>query len=110
MLSVPIPLVFPNFSDLMLPHQLRQGLVWSIAVIAFMVLPVFALFDECRDGTVGFTCHRDHMYRDRQGILVPLASKTCQCIDEVRLPGFLEWSSFDPVFLVFAVFRSAEGD
>lgn len=61
MLTVLTPPVFSYYSDLVLRQQPGQGLVGSDAVIEVTVLTVFRFLCDCRDGTVGFTCHDEHM-------------------------------------------------
>lgn len=108
MLTVPSPLVFSYYCDLVLWHQPGQGLVWSIAVFEFTVLTVFPFLGTCRDGTVRLTYHINRMFVNEQGVLVPPVPKVCECLDEVGFSWLLEGSSFDPARSVVTIPRSSE--
>lgn len=99
-------LVFFRFG---LRQQPGKGLVWSISVISFSVLTVFQFgLGACRDGRFGFTCHNDRMCSNGKGVLVPLAIKVRDRVDEIWFCWFFEGSLFDPFRSVIAEARSTE--
>lgn len=53
--------------------------------MGFTILPVFQFLAMYRNTTVGLTCHDDRMCRNEQGILVPLATKGCERVDEIGM-------------------------
>lgn len=87
-----------------------KGLIWSIAVIEVSFLTAFGFLGTRSNSTLWLTWHNNRLCHNGQGVLVPLAPKARECIDEVGLSWILEGSSFDPVRLLVPVTRSAEVD
>lgn len=50
------------------------------------------------------------MYHNGQSVLVLLAPKICEGVEEIALFEFLQWSLFDLIYSVRAVLRSAAAD
>lgn len=100
MLTVPTAPKFLYYSDLVI-NQRGEGFVWSISVIVFTFLTVFWFLGGCRNGIFWLTCHNDRMCRIGQDVLVPLAPKLREHVDEIGLYWLLEGSSFDPIRLFF---------
>lgn len=90
MLMTPSPTLFLCYSDLVLGHQLGQGLVWSIVMIESTVLTFFQIFCTCHDYTVGFTCHDNSMCRNGQGVSMPFTRKSSRVLRGNRIVLVLE--------------------
>lgn len=91
-LMVPTPPVISCYSDLVPHHQPGQGPNQIIAVIKLTFFILIRYLGTCCDETVGLTCHHDHMCRNKQGVLVPLAIKFRKPQDDIVLCWFLESS------------------
>lgn len=95
---------------LVLVQNPGQGIVWTIVVIEFIDLTVSWFLGTCGNDSIGFTCHDDRIYGNRQCILGPLSTKDCERVNGIGFSKLLEGSSFDSARSVLAMERSLEMD
>lgn len=89
-LTVLIPLVFLNFSNLVIHQQLGPALSVASQSSNSASIPSSSFFCSCPDCTVGVTFHDEHIYCNEPGVLVVVAVRLANASMALGCPEF--WS------------------